>query len=391
MNDDLVLDETKLPEVHHVGAIQKLKIKMKNLSKQQKFGIGIGIVLTILILIGGGIFVVKNNSSKPTITPTLAIKNPQVTSAMPEEPKNRQLPLNGEMVTETDYQKITQKRPLAIVIENHPDARPQIGLDSADIVFETLTEGGITRFIAMFYSKEPTVVGPVRSMRKYFLDFTNGFGNPVYMHIGYAESTNPEANAIGALNNYNSLGFTNIWWRASERLAPHNAYVSTKDLWQGATERGWTTSNTSNLWEFKDKVTQPSVTNPQISVDWGAWEGNGYDVVWKYNSDMGSYQRYYGEQKHTDELSKNQYAANTVLVLFTRQQLANDGTPRITVDTIGSGKALVFMDGGVVSGIWYKESIGDYFRVKDADGKVIQFNRGLTWVMVVPLDSNVTY
>jgi len=393
MNDDLTLDETKLPEIHYVGLFQKLIIKIQALSKQQRLGIVMAVLVVIVVSIFIGIFFLTKTPSNPIVTPTLVIKNPQITPTNPEEPKNMILPLNGEKVTETRYKEITAKRPLAIVVENHPDARPQIGLDQADIVFETLTEGGITRFIAMFYSKEPTVVGPVRSMRKYFLDFTGGLGNPVYMHVGYAESTNPEANAIGALNTggYNTLGFTNIWWRASGRSAPHNAYVSTKDLWAGALERGWTTAAVSSLWEFKDPEVTPNVTNPNISVDWGAWADHGFDVKWQYDLTQNKYLRFYDNTAHTDELSKNQYFANTILVLFTQQQLADDGTARITIKTNGTGKALVFEDGKVIAGTWYKESAKDYFRVKDAIDKVVQFNRGLTWVMVVPLDSNVTY
>ncbi len=391
MNDDLTLDETKLPEIHHVGIFQKLKIKIQSMTKQQKLGIMIIILVVIAGSILTGIFLFSKNPEDSTITPTLAIKNPQITPASPEEPKNKELPLNGEKVTETQYKEITSKRPLAIVIENHPDARPQLGLDQADVVFETLAEGGITRFIAMYWSKMPTDVGPVRSMRKYFLDFTGGLGNPVYMHIGYAESSNAEANALGALSSYDTLGFTDLFWRSSRRLAPHNAYVALRGLWDGAAERGWTMVTASALWEFKDAIQNPNISNSQISVDWGAWAGNGYDVIWKFDQTQSKYLRYYGTQKHSDELSLNQYFANTILVLFTKQQLADDGSARITINTNGSGKALVFEDGNVISATWYKESARDYFRIKDSADKVVQFNRGLTWVMVVPQDSNVTY
>ena len=117
-----------------------------------------------------------------------------------QEPKTEACPLNGELNTKTNKALWEKRRPLGIMVENTLEARPQSGLSNADVIFEVVAEGGITRFLSVFYCQDAEMVGPVRSARVYFVDFISGFGeSPLYAHVGGANTPGP-ADAIGHLS-----------------------------------------------------------------------------------------------------------------------------------------------------------------------------------------------
>ncbi|MEA3356825.1 MAG: DUF3048 domain-containing protein, partial [Patescibacteria group bacterium] len=121
-----------------------------------------------------------SETDKSTFTATIS-------SPMPLPPRDNLNPINGELYTAKEFSEIKSKYPIAVVIENHVDARPQSGYNSADLVFETLAEGGITRTLAIFWGKDCPEMGPIRSARQYFLEWLVPF-DPVFMFIGYAYS-----------------------------------------------------------------------------------------------------------------------------------------------------------------------------------------------------------
>ncbi len=105
----------------------------------------------------------------------------------PEEPKDQQCPTNGQMFTKTEKAAWEQKRPALVMIENSPDARPQSGLSRADVIYEAVAEGGITRFMGVFYCGAQAALGkvaPVRSARMYFVNLATEYNTPVYVHVG---------------------------------------------------------------------------------------------------------------------------------------------------------------------------------------------------------------
>ena len=115
-------------------------------------------------------------------------------------PRTEACPLNGELYSKEAKAKWEARRPVGVMIQNHIDARPQSGLSGADIIHEIVAEGGITRFLAIYYCEEPQLVGSVRSARIYFIKLLQGFGNnPLYLHIGGANTDGP-ADALGILD-----------------------------------------------------------------------------------------------------------------------------------------------------------------------------------------------
>ena len=129
-------------------------------------------------------------------------------------------------------------RAVAVMINNHPLARPQSGLNKADIVYEMLAEGDVTRFLAVFQSEQPENVGPVRSARAYYIELAKGF-NSLYIAHGYS----PEAKEMldnGYIDNLNGMVYDGtLFQRASFRKAPHNSYITYDNILKGAKQKGY--------------------------------------------------------------------------------------------------------------------------------------------------------
>ena len=130
----------------------------------------------------------------------------------PNEAKDQACPLNGQYYTLTEKNAWSSRRPLFVMIENTPDARPQSGLSKADVVFEAVAEGGVTRFGALYYCAaqyQDVTLAPVRSARSYFVDWASGFNLPMYVHVGGANLDGP-ADALAQIGTYGWRGENDI-------------------------------------------------------------------------------------------------------------------------------------------------------------------------------------
>lgn len=325
------------------------------------------------------------------------------------EPKTEECPLNGAMKSKRARDSWEQRRPLAVMIENHTEARPQSGLTSADIVYEVVAEGGITRLMALYYCNLSDIqVGPVRSARTYYLDWVSEY-DALYAHVGGANTPGP-ADALGQILKYGvktlnqfSIGFP-VYWRDYQRLGhpvatEHTMYSTTQKLWEVGEKRGWVATDSAGvtwdknfvLWKFKDDNGGGNVS--EITVDF--WNNQpSYKVVWNYDSSINSYKRKNGDSEHMDLNNNKQIEAKNIIVQFQRESNANDGYPgnvHLIYGTIGTGKALIFQDGNVLEGKWTKGSRTSRTKFTDSRGKEIEFNRGQIWIQTVPEGSKVIY
>ena len=329
--------------------------------------------------------------------------------------KSEECPVTGALYSKDQKEWWESHRPLGVMIENHLDARPQSGLSLADTVYEAVAEGGITRFLAVFYCQDAGIVGPVRSARTYFLDYISEYGEyPLYAHVGGANTPGP-ADALGQIseydwNQYNDLNQFSIGFptfkRDESRLGrqvatEHTMYSVTNKLWDfAATKRGLTEKDKSgNNWEdqfvsysFKDDA--PVAARPEvqaITIDF--WNNPTYGVEWVYQKLDNTYLRKNGGVAHMDRNTKKQIAAKNVVVLFMKESAANDGyqnNAHQLYATTGSGDALFFMDGKEIEGTWKKSNREARTLLFDSTGKEITLNRGTTWFEIQPLDGEVT-
>jgi len=359
-------------------------------------------------------------TTKETLTTTLP-SAANVQAEDPSQPKTETCPLNGSMHTKKAKDIWTQKRPLAVMIENHTEARPQSGLSSADVIYEIVAEGGITRFMALFYCDISDVqVGPVRSARTYFLDWLGEY-DALYAHVGGANTPGP-ADALSQIIKYGvkdlnqfSIGFP-VFWRDYQRLGhpvatEHTMYSTTQKLWDIGAKRGWLATDSAGVrwdeqsslasqgknfisWKFKDPTSQGSAGQmAKITVNF--WESQpGYQVLWTYDPKSNTYKRRNGDADHMDLDNNTQLNPKVVIVQFERELNANDGYPgnvHLLYLTTGSGRALVFQDGSVTEGKWIKQSRITRSKFVDKNGKEIELNKGQIWIQTVPEGSKVNY
>lgn len=325
------------------------------------------------------------------------------------QPKTEECPLNGVMYSKQQRQWWEGHRPLGVMIENSTDARPQSGMTFADVVYEALAEGGITRFLNVFYCQDAGIVGPVRSARTYFLDFISEYGaNPLYAHVGGANTPGP-ADALGQINDYGwgsyndlnqfAIGFP-TFKRDESRLGhpvatEHTMYSTTSGLWDVGKQRGLTNvDKQGNAWDqnfvkysFKDDAKESDRPASQ-TINIQFWPGQtSYYVTWDYDSKSNSYLRSNGGQVHLDNNTKKQLSAKNVVVLYMTQSHADDGytdNEHLLFQTKGTGKALIFQDGKKITGTWKKSGRTGRTELFDASGKEVSLVRGKIWFEIVP-------
>lgn len=346
----------------------------------------------------------------------------------PSGPKDQVCPLNGAYYTQAEKDIWEQRRPLGVMIENHLDSRPQSGLSRADVVYEAVAEGGITRLLAIFYcdlasgTEEDYDIGPVRSARTYYLDWLSEYGDyPLYAHVGGAGECNDpnvveEAKALCQIGEYGWLGegthsdlnqfalSYQVCRREYERTGQgvateHTMYCDSYALWEEAAKRGLTaeTKKTGEAWGkdfrswlFKEDEPAETPTAEEIAVDF--WSGHSnYDVTWQYNPENNTYRRFNGGEPFIDNNTGEQIEAKTIIVQFTGENGPYGELKHLVYDTIGSGEALVFQDGQAQKATWEKASRTARTLFFTPAGQEVSLNRGPIWIEVVPARSDVDY
>jgi hypothetical protein len=330
----------------------------------------------------------------------------------PNEPKDQACPINGALYTQTERDAWEQRRPLFVMIENSPDSRPHSGLSRADVVFEAVAEGGVTRYGAVFYcaaQRKDVTIAPVRSARTYFVDWASGFNFPLFVNVGGANLPGP-TDALGQIRQYGwemqnnlsqfSIGFP-TFVRNNNRLGrpvatEHTMETTSEQLWKVAEKRNWTNTDPKGNewiddyqpWVFGDSSSAGSVS----TVSYGFWSGyNQYSVDWEYDAESNKFLRTLAGKEDIDLNNDERIAAANVIVLKTTERGPINELKHMIYTTIGTGKALIFKNGDVVEANWSKPTRVSQIRFTDNRGNDIELARGLTWISVVGLGNEVVY
>lgn len=274
--------------------------------------------------------------------------------------------------------------PIAVMIENLVDIRPQSGLNAAGVVYEALVEGGITRFMAIYTTAEPIdKIGPIRSARHYFVDWAEEYGG-IYAYVGGSPQALGVTDSSDYITDLNQFYNAAYYYRDDLMNAPHNLFSSSELL--NYALRDLALDNVMGDYEpyaFKTDPPQtdwPNLVTPlQIS-----YSSEDYAVEWRYDSATNSYLRWNGGDN-------TQLTARNIIVQRTETTVLEAATGRLDIVTRGEGEAWLFQDGAVKVGKWSKPERGVRTRFMDADGSDWQFNTGPTWIEVVPTDTAVTY
>lgn len=372
------------------------------------------VILLLLSSVGSYLYFNKIN---PVATP---VPPPTITAGGTVNfddklPKTQACPMNGVLYSTQQEQWWQKHRPLGVMIENHVDARPQSGLSKADVVYEAVAEGGITRFLAVFYCQDGGEVGPVRSARTYYIDFLSEYGKfPLYAHVGGANQPGP-ADALSQLDTYGWTGYNDMnqfsvgfptYWRDYDRLGhpaatEHTMYSTTQKLWDLGASRQLTNVDKDGVswdkgfvpYQFSDDAAASARPSSQ-SIHFEFWTGDpNYYADWKYDPKTNLYSRFYGTTPHIDRDSNKQITAKNIVVLEMVQENADDGyedNVHLLFQDKGTGKAVIFKDGKRINGTWEKDSRTSRTTLTDSTGAQIKLDRGLIWFEILPTDGVLT-
>lgn len=275
---------------------------------------------------------------------------------------------------------------LGVMIDNQADARPQSGLDKADIVYEMEAEGGITRFLALYFRESAEKVGPVRSARMGFYDIATAYGIP-YVHVGgnYDVLLELKNRNKRLLNIDDITGGGEAFWRTKDRQAPHNDYTSTDRVVTFAKERGFGLKPLPFFAEGDPPAGGTPVTT--LAFSWGP---KSQDVTWTWNGKR--FERSQSGAPHVTDAGARIQTDNLVL-LFTKfvwDQKAQDGEGQYYVTITGSGSGYYFRDGKGYPIKWSKPSREEQYVFTTAAGSPLVFGSGQTWVEVLKSPEHVT-
>lgn len=289
-------------------------------------------------------------------------------------------PLTGEAASAP-----VSNRMVGVMINNHPAARPQSGLSQADLVFEILAEGQTTRFLALFHSQTPEVVGPVRSARPYYFQLANSY-NALYIYHGAANFIEDMLKA-GAADHLNGAYYDDdghLFKRESFRVAPHNSYLQFNSVAEVAAAQGYDIEASYEPLHFlaEDELDDiEGETVSEVELFYGQ-----ESVRYVYDVSSETYFRY-NDQQQTVELSdQTPIQLNNVFIIETEHQIVDDAGRR-EVDLTSGGNAYLLQK-GMIQKIQWENSDGRIVPVRN--GEQVGLIPGQTWINVIPTDPGLS-
>ncbi|MFJ7639771.1 DUF3048 domain-containing protein [Peribacillus sp. NPDC097206] len=294
-------------------------------------------------------------------------------------------PLTG---ISTDGEK--KRRAVAVMINNHPQARPQSGLSEADIVYELLAEGDITRLLAVFQSETPDQIGPIRSARDYYIELAKGLDCLYVCH-----GNSPEAKTMldkGYVDNLNGLYYDGtLFQRTTDRKAPHNSYTSFENIEKGAKEKGYELTGAPEPFAFLTEEEAKGLQGDaalNIDVVYGDASSN---VHYEYEKAEEKYTRYSNGEQTVEYQSKKPVLLDNIFIIEAAHQVVDDKGRR-KIDLKSGGKGYLLQKGKINEVEWVNK---DDRIIPVINGKEVGLVTGKTWVNVIPnqpgIDKNVSF
>lgn len=329
----------------------------------------LGIAGAILI-VAAGISAYVILSQKPTTITPAPVAKPK---PKPEAPKYYS-PLTGQLVAD---EAATKQAVTAIMIENSPDARPQSGLKQSGVVYEAIAEGGITRFLTLHQQDKPQIIGPVRSVRPYYVDWLAPY-NASVAHVGGSSAALAEVRN-GNYRDIDQFFNAGSYWRSTDRYAPHNVYTSFEKLDALNAKKGFTESHFTGFTRTDGKPSEtPNATSVAINISSAL-----YNTTYAYDKASNTYLRSQGGAPHLDR-EDGHIAPSVVIAMKVQMSLVMEDGYRESITTVGSGEAVIFQNGIAQTVTWTKKDKTSQITFTDAAGKDVPLIRGQTWIAAVP-------
>lgn len=297
----------------------------------------------------------------------------------PIEEKEQQHFSNTYPLTGIGTNEEPEGRAVAVMVNNHPKARPQSGLSKADIVYEMLAESEVTRFLAVFQSEKPEYIGPVRSARKYYIELAKGM-NALYIAHGYS----PEAKALlnqGYVDSLNGIAYDGtLFKRVKFRKAPHNSYISFDNIEKGAAKKSYDLNTQPRGFTF---LTEQQIENlqgnsaPAVNISYGT---KIFNVQFEYDGSLGKYKRFSGGEQTVEYGVASPVLIDNIFIIEASHRIV-DNNGRRDINLKKGGKGYLLQKGKMNEVEWVNKD-GRIIPVKN--GVEIGFVPGKTWVNIVP-------
>ncbi|WP_163581725.1 DUF3048 domain-containing protein [Gracilibacillus saliphilus] len=305
----------------------------------------------------------------------------EIVEEEPIEPKEPEKPEHIYPLTGLEAEEDVTDRLIAVMVNNHPKARPQTGLSQADIVFEILAEGNVTRFMALYHSHMPVRVGPVRSARPYYFNLANNY-NALYVYHGAADHIENMVQS-GAVQGLNGMYYDNdkvLFERSTDRNPPHNSYTLFDGIYQRAEEKGFSIDAEYQPMTFLEDEPVEGEVATDISFSYG-----NNSVRYKYDETTEKYLRYSDGVQTVEYADSSPIQLDNVLIMETAHQVIDDEGRR-EIDFNSGGKALLLQQGKVQDVQWERN---DGRIIPTKDGEPVPFVPGQTWINVIPTSPGI--
>jgi Protein of unknown function (DUF3048) N-terminal domain/Protein of unknown function (DUF3048) C-terminal domain len=316
---------------------------------------------TAAVVVAGGISlaaVISSREPEPGMTSSVAVESPLPTPNTTPHWQRTDPLTGGEL---SDHEVIAAK------VENIAAARPQVGLSQADITFVQEVEAAQTRLIAVYHSRFPKRLGPIRSARSTDVQLLPLFGKPGLVYSG------ANASVQRKINNASIVPIARTT-RDNRRVAPHNVFVNLSKIAKStklpkASSIGWT---------FSDEAPQgPTARAVKVRV--------GHDTF-DFGYTSGEYTVRWNGSRYADGDSRAITKADNVVIMKVRNHADGNrdvrGTPSVQSDTVGKGAVTIYRDGKKIDGGWKRTKVSAPLHFTDKSGKPIALKPGQTWVVL---------
>lgn len=356
--------------------------------KHKRLAILLGAGMLVLLAgIGCYIWQGTRTGTAPQLSNFIQIPN-LTTNATPEPPVTFEAVLDGRQVAS---EELAKRRPLAVMVENHPEARPQAGLVQASHVWEAIVEGGITRFMAVFSSQDAEKIGPIRSARPYFISWAAGY-QALYAHAGGSQAG---LALLAKTDDVVDLQHSARYFAREPQpgiASEHTLFSTSKDLYDyAAAKKASLTADVATTRFIDEIATADRPQGGSVTIDFSSAT---YKVEWTYDSESNSYKRNLAGEPHKDRVNDEQITAKNIAVLTVSRRYdstTNQGKGEWFMTTEGSGKALLFQNGRAITATWKKPAQDSFLKLYDEKDQELGFVAGTTWFEVAPPDISVTH
>lgn len=317
------------------------------------------------------------------------------------------IPFTDINTTKTEKKKLTiydedsNKRPIAVMIDNNVGYSSQVGLQDAFVTYEAIVEGGLTRMMAIFKDTNTSLIGPVRSSRHYFLDYALEYDS-LYAHYGWSTFAENDIKSL-RVNNINGLYVDSAYWRDRKIAAPHNVFTNIETLYKSAENLGYQTI--TDEWEAlpitSDNVDLTKIKNKTCTdtdCDTGLVQANKVTIPYSnsqtrsyaYDSERKVYLRYMNHNAHIDRDSKEQYHYKNIIIIKVKNKTL-DSYGRQDLDTTGTKEAYYITNGYAIPITAKKDSRSGKTIYNYMDGSEVKLNDGNTFIQIEPVNMTPSF